>query len=441
MSSLNRNQIYKILKETKLKKNKSQLLNYLNQTKKRFFQYSKESSNSLGNEKYVNPLQWQIGHVIFFYSNLILKNLKNCPNISYIENYNQYVDFYDSFKTPLKNRNGNLLLDSNVLYQYYNNIINILIDYINNNDLCNIESYLIMLGILHNEMHNEAFIFTKLSITNIIDFEINPSNDKLIENIIFIKYNQNKFIQGINDDNNFLIFDNEKPCFESHVNNFEISQYPITEFQYLQFILNNGYKNEKLWCRNGWKWKEENNIKVPLYWIKKDLKYYKKINNKLISIETNLPVVNISYYEASAFCKWKKGRLPLEKEYEFVTTNEGKTFFPWGNNINNMNDICNLNYNNYIKPVNEYKEGNNLKGVSQLIGNVWEWCEEPIYPYNGFTIDPVYREMSYPFFGFKKICKGGCFAVPDYLIHPKYRNAQYPDCRIQFIGFRICKDI
>ena len=42
------------------------------------------------------------------------------------------------------------------------------------------------------------------------------------------------------------------------------------------------------------------------------------------------------------------------------------------------------------------------------------------------------------FFGFKKICKGGCFAVSDLLIHPKYRNAQYPDCRIQFIGFRVC---
>ena len=47
--------------------------------------------------------------------------------------------------------------------------------------------------------------------------------------------------------------------------------------------------------------------------------------------------------------------------------------------------------------------------------------------------------MSYPFFGFKKICKGGG-VVPDFLIHPRYRNAQYPDCRIQFIGFRLVKD-
>ena len=41
---------------------------------------------------------------------------------------------------------------------------------------------------------------------------------------------------------------------------------------------------------------------------------------------------------------------------------------------------------------------------------------------------------------YKKICRGGCFAVPEYLIHSKYRNAQMPECRIQFIGFRVCKD-
>ena len=64
---------------------------------------------------------------------------------------------------------------------------------------------------------------------------------------------------------------------------------------------------------------------------------------------------------------------------------------------------------------------------------MWEWCEEDIYPYNNFTMDYVYKEMSYPYFG-KKICRGGCFAVSDFLIHSKYRNAQEPDCQIQFIG-------
>ena len=29
-------------------------------------------------------------------------------------------------------------------------------------------------------------------------------------------------------------------------------------------------------------------------------------------------------------------------------------------------------------------------------------------------------------------------SVPDFLIHPRYRNAQLPTCREQFIGFRVC---
>ena len=101
-------------------------------------------------------------------------------------------------------------------------------------------------------------------------------------------------------------------------------------------------------------------------------------------------------------------------------------------------------FNTYINPniftnkTNDRYDSLNFDHVSQLIGNIWEWCEESIYPYDGFTIDPVYREMSYPFFGFKKICKGGCFAAPDFLIHPRYRNAQQDDCRLQFIGFRVC---
>ena len=149
--------------------------------------------------------------------------------------------------------------------------------------------------------------------------------------------------------------------------------------------------------------------------------------------------MNISYYEAMAYCKWANVRLPYEYEYEYVATNGGTTKYPWGNNNDNMEDYCNINYTQFIVPVDKYERGNNNRGISQLIGNVWEWCQEAIYPYDGFKIDPVYREMSYPFFGFKKICKGGCFAVPNFLIHPKYRNAQYPDCRIQFIGFRVCK--
>ena len=90
----------------------------------------------------------------------------------------------------------------------------------------------------------------------------------------------------------------------------------------------------------------------------------------------------------------------------------------------------NLNYKNkgVISVLNDKNE--NTLGVVGLYGNVWEWCLEPIYPYDGFIIDPVYREMSYPFFGYKRICRGGAWCVPDYLVTKSYRNAQPMDCRI-----------
>ncbi len=150
-----------------------------------------------------------------------------------------------------------------------------------------------------------------------------------------------------------------------------------------------------------------------------------------------MPIYHISYYEAQAYCRWKKVRLLKEKEYEYLATNKGSDKYPWGRN-DDIGSYAHLNYHDYIIPVNEKLNGNNKLGVAQLIGNVWEWCEEPIYPYDGFTIDPVYREMSYPWFGMKMICRGGCWAVPDFLIHPRYRNAQHPTCRNQFIGFRVC---
>ena len=449
MLALNKNNIYKILKKKNIIKNKTQLLEYLHKAKNRFYLFSKDITNNISSKNNINPLLWQLGHVTFFYSNLILKNLYNCDNINKyhnIKNIDKFIEFYDSFLTPSENRKGEFLLKFDKISIYFNTIFDLLEKYINKKEkLDNIEIYLIMLGILHNEMHNEAFIFTKLNLINLLpqflNYKIYKNNNKLIEKNIFIKYSNGTFIQGSNNNNrNYLVFDNEMPEFEKKIKRFKISKYPITEYQYLKFIINGGYKKKELWCSNGWKWKEKNNINLPLYWSKENEKFVKTINNKKISVETNLPVINISYYEAKAYCMWIGGRLPLEEEFEFCSTNEGLTEFPWGSYKKNIDNYCNLNYKSFIKPVNYFKLGDNNKGVSQLIGNVWEWCEEPIYPYDGFIIDPVYREMSYPFFGFKRICKGGCFAVPDYLIHPKYRNAQYPDCRIQFIGFRVCKD-
>lgn len=319
-------------------------------------------------------------------------------------------------------------------------------DYIDSIKKCNnIESYLFTLGINHNEMHNEALMFTGLIETGLLfipKLNLGIIKEKLIKNIEFIEYNKGYFKQGSVESKDILTFDNEMPKFKVKVKGFSISKYPITEFQYLDFVMSNGYNLDKYWCENGKKWKKKNNLRSPLYWtckkIKNNYEYVKIIHGQILELKTNLPMCHISWYEAKAYCRWKGVRLQTETEYEFIATNEGKTLYPWGNE--KPDELrCNINYKHYLKSVTNYEEGKNKKDVYGLMGNVWEWCEEAIYPYDGFKIDPVYREMSYPCFGYKKICKGGCFAVPNDLCYPRYRNAQYPDCREQFIGFRVCK--
>ena len=444
---ISKNEKLKLLQKKKLYIPKEKLLNYINFIYNKFLDFSQNieiNINKIVIKKYsynhINPLLWQIGHVVFFYITLILKNLLNNDEFNSLFNkYKNKFKFYDSFETPLELRNTEELIKYDEIITLYTQIIQLIINYINSNILNSTNTYLILLGVLHNEMHLEAFLFTKINLNMYINYsDIIYNDNTLLKKIEFIEYSENYYYQGTNELINKLTFDNEMPKFKVKIPNFKISKHCITEYQYTRFILANGYNINNYWCPKGLNWIRKNNILLPLYWhIDSCGKLYKIINNTKYSTLTNLPMSNISWYEAKAYCKYMGYKLPTESMLEYCSTNGGITKYPWGNKEPNIN-ICNIGYKKNIVSVLDKISGKNMKGMSHLIGNVWEWCEEPIYPYNEFKIDPIYREMSYPFFGFKKICKGGCFAVSDILIHPKYRNAQYPDCRIQFIGFRVC---
>ena len=275
-----------------------------------------------------------------------------------------------------------------------------------------------------------------LGFDNNFNYQIHKNLNNDIE-FKFIDISGGCFYQGTFEGENIISFDNELPRFKKYISNFKVSKFCITEGILLKFIRDNGYKNKSLWSNNGWRYLSDNNIDLPFYWILENEEYKIKDNENVRNILYNYPANHISWYEAEALCKYLGGRLPTESEWEYLATNGGKTKYPWGDNL--IEDI-NVNYSGGICDVSLFKNSENYEGVSQLIGNVWEWCQEPLYPYDGFEIDPIYREFSYPFFGFKKILRGGSWAVPDILINSKYRNAQMPDCKIQFTGVRVVKD-
>ena len=130
-------------------------------------------------------------------------------------------------------------------------------------------------------------------------------------------------------------------------------------------------------------------------------------------------------------------RLPTEAEWEYAASGPDKHCFPWGETPPTL-ERANLDYRHGGPiDVRALPAGDSPFGCRQMIGNVWEWTSTDFLPYPGFTPDP-YAAYSEPWFGTRKVMRGGCWATRTRLIRTNYRNFQMPDRRDILTGFRTC---
>jgi len=390
--------------------------------------------NSIQSKQLLNPLLWEYGHILFFWEHLIFTNL-NSINIL-ITN----PDYYDSFKISRVNRyrlqEDNKLLSYSAIKEKMDENLKFIIESIKE-DTSSL-FYLIRLGQLHQEMHIESILYSIQLLSLSLKPEINRNfavtlETNILKDIEMIEIKKGILNQGVDNSTTQFYFDNEYPQFQVNIEKFKVSKYCITNGMYLEFVLNQGYNTKDYWLEEGWNWLIKNAYMYPIYWKYENNNWYQfqfisLSITQYIPLQMNCPVVNISWYEAMAFCKWKGVRLLKESEWEYIAKD-----------YDNMMHLENANLDYSIRHTISVLEDKNVNrnGIVGLFGNCWEWCLEPIYPYDGFIIDPVYREMSYPYFGSKRICRGGAWSTPSILITPTYRNAQAPDCNIQYIGFRV----
>lgn len=395
------------------------------------------------NETMPHPMIFELGHITLFYDHHFIKNT-NGDISHFIEN--PYTMF-DSIQNKPEYRFQSNIINMTKQFEYYDHVIERIIEYISNKQdkITKYDIYLIHICLYHNVMHDEVLLFLQNQLERTSPIDIIPSSQFMINqtiknNLIYIK--GGSFFQGlhINDNNRLVVWDNERPKHQVYVNSFYCYEYPVTNSEYLSFVLNDGYKKREYWTDEGWKWVSKRKIWHPINWFRHNGKWYRKHFNRVFSLEATYPVNHINKYEAEAYASFIGGRLPSESEYEYIATNGSKTHYPWGND-NDVSSYCNVNYQNGdVCSVLDYQNGENQKGIKQLMGNCWYWTSTHFYPYDGYQIDPVYDNFSYPFFYHRYVVKGASWACGKELVYPQYRNAQEPEKQFHFTGIRVVKD-
>jgi len=388
----------------------------------------------------INPFIWELCHSAYFLEFWVLrKGLNRKPIISNADS------LFDSMKIGHESRWKLKIPNKEESFEYLINVKNSILDLLKSKKISDKIRYYIIYSVMHLDMHTEAFTYVRQSLgypdpnmNNIKKTKIKNNYDEFVEEDVIIPSGTYKL--GASKTSQF-IFDNEKWSHEIEVEKFKISKTAVTEGQFLEFVNDGGYNKPELWSKNGWKWLNSVQKQAPHYWRKEKNEWEKRLFDKWFTIQKNIAMCHVNWYEADAYCKWSKRRLPTEIEWEIAASYQFKSNkkrnYPWGNLDPDM-DHANMDWQN-MEPVDvrAYSKGDSAIGCRQMIGNVWEWTDTTFEPYPGFIPD-MYKDYSQSSFGTRKVLRGGCWATRSRLIRNTLRNFYTPNRNDVFAGFRTC---
>jgi len=201
-------------------------------------------------------------------------------------------------------------------------------------------------------------------------------------------------------------FPYEGPKRKVYLEGFYIDTFEVTNVSYKRFIDATGHK-------------------PPVHWK----------NGEFPKGQDQMPVVNVSYYDAQLYAKWAGKRLPTEIEWEKAARGRDGRKYPWGEWWQDGAANVSFLFGLFSKPheVGSHPDGKSPYGCFDMAGNVGEITDSFFQPYPGCTTNN-------PRFGNKYIVlRGGSFKTSRALCLTYMRDILKPDETRNDVGFRCAK--
>jgi len=384
----------------------------------------------------VNPPLWEIGHVAWFQEFWCLRHRgTGAPRDSILPGADA---LYDSARVAHDTRWTLPLPSLDATRRYLAEVLALVLQRLErepeNADL----HYFVQLAGFHEDMHAEAFHYTRQTLGYPDPFPDSGSPPSAFQASGDVALAGGRSLLGASPGDGFA-FDNEKWAHEVHVAPFRIARTAVTNADYCVFVEAGGYRRREFWGDEGWAWREAAGLEAPRYWVRQAGAWHMRRFDRTLPLPAAHPVMHVNWHEAQAYCRFARRRLPTEAEWEYAASMDashpGRRRYPWGDGAPTA-ATANLEGSG-TEAVDAHPEGDTASGCRQMIGNVWEWTSSTFEPYPGFVVDP-YKEYSQPWFGTHKVLRGGSFASSRTLLRNTWRNFYTPDRGDIFAGFRTC---